>query len=736
MNRPGRGTVYSITMIAVVGGLVLIGALALELMNSSASNGPAFPVTVFGDPRTFDKVIALPAIRPADRAPLPQGSMDNGELLPLPATPVWEFVPKTAGDSLYARVAAVGMQSELDRARAAAQAGTRDRALFLYDEIQGKLPDDRALLIEHASVLSSFGEQRRATTLLRAGLTRFPHDYELTMLAARNAWWSEEPFVADSLVGSALALRPADTDATRLRETIRTTTQPPLVVAQAWARETNAPREHLLLARALVREGTYGPSLASYRVALRDPRLRSDSLLLEAASAAAAADSVVALDSLTTQYLALHPADAAATLRVARAYSWRGDYVNAMRHYDQLDWSDPSLRLEVAQVLIWGKREKEAELELKTVLAARPEDATALKLLGDLSLWRGDYATAQSYYGRAFAIDPTVEGLNAGQLAAANGLEQARLASMPHPAPNGVTATIDGFGDNQGFRWFSTRASSAFHAGGNTFNASVAQLGYEGSLSNGLSRNTGAGFQVDGVFDLRPGLRLTAMGGGESYAAISSFAIFGAGLTVFDLAGTQLGIDFKHQPAVSRAATFAALQARATSDVLAVNFASTRGAWSSAARVEGEHFASIVGGANRIAGVASLTRTLTPSLSASINLSALHVDQASPVLPGFGNVIWAPSSYVEPTVALAYRAALTSRLSLNSGWQMGYGFANERANDTRFGAGAIPTGTLSADLLYTDGQWTMGAGGSYGGALVRGYRAGLVRIQASYRLGR
>jgi tetratricopeptide (TPR) repeat protein len=650
---------------------------------------------------------------------------------------VWESaIPRNAADSLYARVAAVGLSGDLDRARAAAQAGTRDRALFLYDEITRSLPNDRALLIEHASVLASFGEHRKATALLRGALGRFPNDYELQMLAARNAWWSEQPFAADSLVGRALAMRPSDPEAARLRETIRTTTQPSLATAREWAAETNAPREQLLLARALVREGSYAPSLASYRIALTDPRLRSDSLLLEAASAAAAADSVVALDSLTTQYLAIHPNDAAATLRVARAYSWRGDYAQAMRKYEQLDWSDPAIRLEVAQVLIWSKREKEAEMELKTVVAARPTDATALKLLGDISLWRGDYVAAQGYYGQAFAIDPSIEGLGAGQLAAANGIEQARLASLPRATPNGVTATLDGFGDNQGFRWLSTRARSSFRAGGGFFNATVGQTVYEGSLPLGLSRNPGAGLQVDGTFDLRPGLRFTAMAGGESYAAVSSFALFGAGLTVFDMSGMQVGLEYKHQPAVSRAATFAALQARATSDVLAVNFASTRGAWSSAMRVEGERFESTVGGANRIAGAASVTRTLTPALAATIGLSALRVDRPSPTLPNFGNILWAPSSYVEPSASLAYRRTLTPRLSATSTLQMGYGFANERAGDLqRFGSGSIPIGALGLDLLYSSGQWTVGAGGSYGGALVRGYRSGLVRVQGSYRLG-
>jgi hypothetical protein len=204
---------------------------------------------------------------------------------------------------------------------------------------------------------------------------------------------------------------------------------------------------------------------------------------------------------------------------------------------------------------------------------------------------------------------------------------------------------------------------------------------------------------------------------------------------VFDLRGITVGVDYRHQPAVARAATFAALQARATSDVLAVNFASTRGAWSSALRVEGERFKSMVGGANRIAGAASVTRTLTPALAATIGLSALRVDRPSPTLPNFGNIIWAPASYVEPSAALAYRTNLTSRLSATTTWQMGYGFANERTGDQRFGSGSIPTGTLGTDLLYTSGQWTVGVGGSYGGALVRGYRAGVVRVQGSYRLG-
>jgi tetratricopeptide (TPR) repeat protein len=722
-------------MVALIAGLVLVGVLALALMRSTTASGVTLPTAAFGAPRSVHRVVALSAIRPAERAPIPQGSLGTGQLLPAPATPVWATIPRHARVMLTAHIAAAGMASQLDRARAAAQAGSRDEALRLYDAIAGRVPADRALVIEQAGVLASFGEHRRAAAVLRTSLARFPDDYELEMLAARNAWWSEQPVEADSLVGHALTLRPRDAAATRLRETIRTTTQPPLAIARQWALESGASRENLLLARALVRDGSFASSLSPYRVALGDPRFRTDSLLLEAAAAAAAADSLAVLAALTDQYLILHPNDAAAVLRVARAYSSRGDYGEAMRHYDRLDLSDPSIRLEVAQVLVWDKHETRAQTELLTVLDARPHDATALKLLGDLSLRRGDYATAQDFYGQAFTVDPSVEGLGAGQLAAAAGLEQARTGPQRRATPNGIAATFDGFGDSQGFRWLSTRATNAFRTAGASFVASVGQTVYQGSPVAAPGSRSGAGLQVDGAFDVWQGMRVTAMAGAETYAGVSSFALFGAGLTVFDMRGLQVGLDYRHQPAVSRAATLAALQARATSDVLAVSFASTRGAWSTSAHLENERVTSSVGGANRVAAIASLTRVLTPALSATIGVSALGVDRASPVLPGFGNVLWAPSSYVEPRLALAYRSTLTPHLSLTAGGQLGYGFASERPGDHRYDGGAFPTGVLSGDLSYEGGAWTMSAGGSYGGALARGYRTALVRIRATYRLG-
>jgi tetratricopeptide (TPR) repeat protein len=734
MNRRGRGTVYSIALVALVGGLVLAGAMAINLLTTGSA---AFPVTVFGDPRTDDKVVALAAIRPAERAALPQGRIDPSQLLPMPiVVPGLEFVPRSSGDSLYVRAAASGVARDLDRAREAAQTGDRERSIRMYADIAQRMPGDRALLVERASVLASFGEHAQASALLRSSLNRFPGDYELRMLAARNAWWAEQPILADSLVDAAIAARPTSEEALTLRETIRSTTQPPLAVARAWARATNASREHLLLARALVREGAYGEALASYRVALDNPRLRTDSLLLEAGSAALGADSVAALEAFTNDYLAHHPGDTSAVLRVARAYSWRADYPNALRLYRRVDWSDPALRLEVAQVLLWSGDERAAQRELLAVQAASPREATALKLLGDLSLWRADWTAASTYYGQAYQIDPGLAGLHEGLTAADYGREQARIAALPRKIPEGFGATFEGFSDNQRFRWLTTRASRALDMRDVRINASIQQSVFEGSPTGLVSRNPAAGLRFDAAIDLwQQRAKLDLLLGADNYASMQSFAVFGGGLTVFDVFGAQVGFDYRRAPAAARAATMAALQARTISDVFGLSIATSHGRWATAVRGETERFASTVGGANRMVGSASVTRTVSPTVSAFASVSAQRVDRASPVLPGYGSIVWAPSSYVEPAVGVAYRTNIRPGLSASAGAQVGYGFVREREGNQRYGTGSVPTAAVTGDLMYTRGQWTAGVGGSYGGAVSRGYRAATVRAQASYRLG-
>ncbi|HEY0995302.1 MAG TPA: hypothetical protein VGD77_04885 [Gemmatimonadaceae bacterium] len=735
-HEAGRAGTYPVTFAVLVGALVLAGALALSLM---ITGSPAFPVHVFGDPRTSDRLEAAEAIRPSERPALPRGHMGPQQLLPLPVMPVWHDAPGSTTDTLYTAAARAGVQRELDLARAAAQRGDRPLATRLYANLAGRLTGNRALLIERASVLAAFGAHRDALALLRLWLPQFPGDYELRMLAARNAWWSEQALTADSLVGQALALRRGDGDALRLRETIRSTTQPPLAIARAWVAEApagNDGRAQVALARALVRDGAFGEALAHFQAALRTPALHTDSLLLEAASTAAAADSVRALEAFTEQYLAFHPHDAPAVLQVARSYAWRGDYADALRNYQRLAWTDPALRLEVAQVLLWSGDQPGAERELRAVVAAQPRQAVALKLLGDLALWRGDWTTASTAYARAYAVDPSVDGLAEGIASAARGMEAARLASLGRPALDGYGATLEAFGDNQRFRWLTLGATRAFTGAGAAFSATVRQHVMEGSPTGALSRNPGASARLTAAFDLRDRVRLDLLGGVERFGAVGSFGVFGGGVTLTPTPRTQYAVEFRHEPAAPRVATFSALQARATSDVLAVSAAATRGGWSGAVRGERERVASTVGSAYRSGVNASVTRALSPRLAASLGLSAQAVDRASPVLPGWGPVMWAPESYVEPTVGLSWRAPVTSAWSAEAGVQLGYGLVKERAGLQRFTGTGIPTGALSGDLRYQQGQWSVSAGASYGGALRKGYRSGTLRAQATYRLGR
>jgi tetratricopeptide (TPR) repeat protein len=519
---------------------------------------------------------------------------------------------------------------------------------------------------------------------------------------------------------------------------VRASVQPPLAVAERWARETGAPREHLLLARALVAEERHAEALASYRIALRDPAIARDSVLLEAASAAQAADSLGALEELTRRWLALYPGDEEMVLRLARAYGWRGDYAGALRHYARLGRRDPALRLEIAQILVWSGQERQADTALRSLVAVAPENAEAWKLLGDLASWRGQWSDASSYYLRAQRLDPGMPGLAQALATASTQQEAARLAALPRPAPDAYDVTLTAYGDNQRFQWVTTEGARGFRVGDASLRVRAQHAVYASGPAGLRTTNPGVGARLEAVLDLWRTVRIEGSAGAERYAEVRTFPSWSAGVTARDLFGAEVTVEFRHQLAAARLASLAALQARATTDVLAVTLGARSGRASLWARAEAERIASIVGPARRATGAASLAYALTPRLSAVANLSAVRVDRAAPVLDGFGSIFWAPESYVEPTAGLTYRATLAPGLAANVGVSMGYGFVRERAaaTDRRFSSGAVPTGALSADLAWTRGAWDVTAGATYGGALQRGYRAGTVRVGASWKLPR
>lgn len=737
MNARRASRTYPLTLIISVGAMVLIGAMAISML---VTGDPAYPVKVFGLANSNDRVGEASLIRPNTAELLPQSRLQALQLLSLPA-PIAAAISggdvdgSATGDSLYQAAARTGAQELLDRARTAARAGDRALARRLYDQLERSSIPPRLLVKERASVLASFGDHVGALAVLRRALPAFPKDAELHLLAAHNAWWAERPLAADSLVGLALALAPGNVDALRLRATIRSTTQPSLPVAERWARESPGTREQLVLARALVGEEQYGRSLGAYRRVARDPALATDSLLLEAASAAAASDSLAALEYFTERYLVAHPDDDEALLRLARAYGWRGEYDTALRHYARVRRTDPAFRFEVAQALVWSRREAEASRQLAQVVADDPSNAEAWKLRGDLAAWGGQWDEAARLYAEAARISPATPGLAEAIATAEAGREQARLASLPQLPGDDYAASIEAFGDNQGFRWFVTRASRGFTAGALSLRATAGHNVMESGVASMRSRNPGLSGRLDAAWLRNRSMRFDATAGVETYAGIRSFPVLGLGVTVYDLFDMQVTADVRHGPAAYRVASLAALQARATSTALGLGASIARGRWAAWTRAESEQIATMLGGARRTSATGTVQRAITPRLSATANILALAYDREAPVVPMFGNAFWSPRYYVEPSAGIMYRAPLGNGLTAGLGVTGGYGFVEERG-DRRFDRRSVPTAGLSGDVTYRRGRWDVMVEGRSGGALSGGYRSGMMRVQASYRFGK
>jgi hypothetical protein len=90
---------------------------------------------------------------------------------------------------------------------------------------------------------------------------------------------------------------------------------------------------------------------------------------------------------------------------------WR--YLRAFRYYAQarlmrsgLTWADPDEALEIADARLRWRERAAAEAIYRSVLAAVPNEATALHRLGVLALRRGAPAEAVELIGKAVAADP------------------------------------------------------------------------------------------------------------------------------------------------------------------------------------------------------------------------------------------------------------------------------------------------------------------------------------------
>ena len=723
---------YPITFFVFLAVFVVLGAIALTLIFTGP---PAFPVRVFGSATTRENIEAVDWIRPASVERIPRGRFDRSQLLPLP--PVLPPGKYGNPDPLYASLPTEASQAQLDRARLAAQAGNTDLSLSVYSQLIRAYPNNRMLLMEQISVLSSVGRHREAANRIMASLPLYPRDYELHMAAARNLWWSNQPFAADSMIGVVLQLSPGSEEALRLREQIRPTTQPDIATAQRWADASTGVTEPLLLARAYVRAQRFGEAIAPYRTVIARAQ-PTDSLLLEVASAAAAADSLQVLDEMTRLLIARNPNDFEARLRLARAYSWNRDYARSAQLYSEVIQmtGDPAIMLEHANVLLWSGREAEAKVEVERVLQYSPRNIEALKLAGDLAYYRADWKAALSYYRSAAVINPLYPGLATALGQAETQLEQARLAALTPMTPNAYDVGMDMYLDNQNYRWIAMHAGRTFTSSSSSVRIVGEHNIAEQPLGGGIAVNPGYAVRADGQLRVNDGFTLLASAGVSSFSAVGTIPQFAVGVTIHDFLGTDATVRYARGPGAQRLTSLAALQAEAVSEVIGASFTHSSGPWSLGASIEDEKITTSLGGSNRAIFSANATRRLNDKWSVGAAVTALSTDAAAPVAAGWGPLYWSPEQYMEPVLRLSYRHRMSERFSMEAAVQSGYAFVRERAADRRFAGSAVPTAGAQIDIRYQSGPWAVGAAASYGGAVSNGYRAGTVRIQGSYRVGR
>ena len=722
-------TGYPVALAVVIAGTVFAVAQGVSLLTRG---GTSYPVEVVGEARGRPQRVAL---RGPEQA-MTRGRLDAHQLLPLPAPEArwWQFWRASGppADPLYRVASAAGVSALLDRARLSVQRGQREQALRLYQQLGATLPAERRLLVERASVLATFGDHAAAVRLLTGNLSRYRGDLELRLLAAHNAWWGRQPYVADSLVEAVLALAPGHPDAMRLRTSIRGATEPPLVIAQRWALEGGQPRDQLTLARAYVRERRYAEALRAFRLAVADSALATDTLLLEAAGVAAAADSLPALAFFVDAHRHIRPGDDEATLRLARAYAWRREYDRSLREYGRVRRVDPAVAFEIAQVLAWSGKLADAERRLSDVVIVSPGHAEAHKLRGDVAAWRGRWAEARESYERAALLQPALPGLVQAHATAEEALREERFALRGGiGAPDSYGVLVEGFSDSERFRWMRTSITRGFTVGTATLFATGQHNVFESGPVGLVSRNPGLSGRLDGSFALGNRARLDLTGGAETYAAVGTFPLAAARITAYEMLGFELSAEARHQIAATRVGSLASLQAGTTSDVFGLSAYGSRDGWSLFAQAETERLRSRVGDSRRQSASATVRRRLSKRFTAEAGVTRLTTSGRAPSVRGFGNLYWSPESYVEPRVGLEFRTRISSRLSAAAGASVGYGIVREREGDVRYGASVVPTAALRADVRYDVGRFNASVGVSYGGAIERWYRAASARVQGS-----
>lgn len=645
----------------------------------------------------------------------------------------------TAADGQYRIVLeqAPSAAVRLELARMLAGAGRYDAAAAELGALLGT-SESVELLAELARVrmlAARFGE---AADLLARALEQLPEDQAVRLERARYLWWAGRMEAADAELTRLLAAVPDHAEALALRDEVRPGIDPSVQLALAWLAEQDSRANRLLVARALVQANRHAEALEHYAAALADATDRE--LVIEAADVADAAGAPDRMIDILERHLAAADAPAAdMRLRLARSLAWAGRHDDAARMYgDYLAArpEDAGARFERARQLAWGDSAGHAEAgaELTRLVAAEPAHAEALKLLGDLARWRGEYDVALDRYRRAAAADPSLDSLEEGVRLALE-LRAAQLA--PQDATVVAWAVeLDAFTDTEGFDWVGSSIRREWRFGESALTVRLGQGYSRGRPLAGADLGAmGLGAVLGGRLAVAPGLSLLGELGAMSYQDIDAFVTWGAGMEYED--ETAWGrLRYGRSPAVREAATMAALQAGAIMDRLHVEGSRDLGRWHAATDLQLQRFGADAGSADRYAAMVRVDRELgeTGVAMGGIVRGIFATDRA-PSTTQWGRLYWTPDHYVAPALSVRYGATIAEGVWLGLRAAPGIAFIDEGEDGVaRYTSGRTAILETGATVGYRNGPWSVELSGDWGGALPDGYHASSLRFQLA-RLG-
>lgn len=638
----------------------------------------------------------------------------------------------------YRRVLASrpSLTARRELASALAQAERYAAAVQELDRVIEEDPDP-SLLVEQAELLALMERYGEAADVLGRAIALLPEAHDLRLRRARLLWWSGRLAEADAELTELLAARPDHQEATQLREDIRNGIDASVDLARTWVELDDTPRNQLRLARVLTARKRYAEALPRYRVVLADSTSRE--LVVEAVEVAEAADSLDAATALLEAHLDEAAADRELMLHLARLHGWAGRPDRAAAVYaGYLDRypGDTRARFERAQQLAWQDSAAwdTAVVELDRVVAADPDHAEALKLLGDINQWQGQPDQALAYYRRAQAVDPELEGLD-------KGIELAMAMTEADAAQDATyvawASEMDAFTDSEEFGWVATDAQRNWKLDRRTtLGLRVGQRYSRGNTLAGSSEGS-LGLEAGVVGGYHLGDRVTGelRAGVASYADVGTFATAGARIEYSD--SSAFGrIQYDRSPAAREATTMAALQAEAIVHRFLLRTLYGLGDWQAAADLQLQAFRADVGNTTRYAGTVRVDRPVGSSgLTVGALVRGIYATGPAPTYPDWGPLLWAPVRYVAPALSVSYGTPVGGRWWVGLRASPGYAWIEERSTGiARYESGETAILETGATVGYRNGPWSLSISGDWGGALPEGYRASTLKIELS-RIG-